>query len=495
MNFKRFHESKNLFDESTLLNGYYDTTSSYQYYPNDNYRCFSLELTAGTYTIFAKSDVLTIRLLRVSSSSLGANPVNLDNRSYTFTLPATETIYVSLRNSTTTNDFTGLTVMLNEGSTALPYEPYSAEVWTDSHYIMGTDTDTLTLPAVIYPNASSITVGIKGNTTQSGTPSPSNPVDVNGTGERTGNLWSNNDATLSEWISSTGEKTTGSSASYGCTFSIPYNGENSYTIKYHGIRPYSYSLVFYDNNGDFIIREHIANPDVNGDTITVPTGTASVTAQVATNVGTTLTREMLSSYEIMLNSGSTPLPYELFGYKIPILTNSTTTPVYLGEVQTERQIKKLVFDGTENWKEGTSNYYILIDVSGRGEGVPNSVALSTHTENGVEVNGNGTALFFKKSVFVQSSLADFKTYLAAQYAAGTPVTVWYVLAEPETGIVNEPLMKIGTYADTLTTSIPCTAGENTLDVQTTVQPSEVTATFEGWHAVSAAHERDNGAWT
>jgi hypothetical protein len=50
-------------------------------------------------------------------------------------------------------------------------------------------------------------------------------------------------------------------------------------------------------------------------------------------------------------------------------------------------------------------------------------------------------------------------------------------------------------SDSLSTSIPCTAGENTLDVQTTVQPSEVMATFEGWHPVSSAHERSGGAWT
>ena len=117
----------NICDESTLQNGYFDTTT-YQYYPNENYRCFSLLLQAGTYTIFAKSDTLTIRLLRVSSTSLGANAVNLDNRSYTFTLPVSETIYVSLRNSTTTNDFTGLTIMLNTGSTALPYEPYGIKI-------------------------------------------------------------------------------------------------------------------------------------------------------------------------------------------------------------------------------------------------------------------------------------------------------------------------------------------------------------------------------
>jgi hypothetical protein len=49
-------------------------------------------------------------------------------------------------------------------------------------------------------------------------------------------------------------------------------------------------------------------------------------------------------------------------------------------------------------------------------------------------------------------------------------------------------------SDSLTTSIPCTAGSNTLDVQTTVQPSEVAAGFSGWHPVQNVHERENGQW-
>lgn len=78
----------------------------------------------------------------------------------------------------------------------------------------------------------------------------------------------------------------------------------------------------------------------------------------------------------------------------------------------------------------------------------------------------------------EEALADFKAYLAAQYAAGTPVTVWYVLATPETAVVNEPLMKIGEYADSMSRTqtgidIPTVVGQNTLDVLTTVKPSSM----------------------
>lgn len=57
----------------------------------------------------------------------------------------------------------------------------ASDTWVDSHYIMGTSTDTITtLPAVIYPNAATATVGLKGQTSQqSGTTTvPSKSVTV-----------------------------------------------------------------------------------------------------------------------------------------------------------------------------------------------------------------------------------------------------------------------------------------------------------------------------
>ena len=66
----------------------------------------------------------------------------------------------------------------------------------------------------------------------------------------------------------------------------------------------------------------------------------------------------------MLNAGSTALPYEPYGYKIPITCGGQTVPVYLGEVPTVRRVKKLVLDGTENWKKfetsGRVAFYINV---------------------------------------------------------------------------------------------------------------------------------------
>ena len=57
----------------------------------------------------------------------------------------------------------------------------ASDTWVDSHYIMGTSTDTIaTLPAVLYSNDATATAGLKGNTSQqSGTTTvPSKSVTV-----------------------------------------------------------------------------------------------------------------------------------------------------------------------------------------------------------------------------------------------------------------------------------------------------------------------------
>lgn len=175
-------------------------------------------------------------------------------------------------------------------------------------------------------------------------------------------------------------------------------------------------------------------------------------------------------------------------YKIPISSANTTTPVYLGEVETTRRIRKLVFNGTESFvstSSGTSKYFRhYLTNYPSPTGVYNVIC--THFENktittettdvGVmtSVPSAGSAIYFRPPNVANMVVSDFKAWLAAQYANGTPVTAWYVIAEPTTGIVNEPLRKIGEYADTVSgLSIPTVKGSQTFDVETSLKPSEV----------------------
>ncbi len=166
-------------------------------------------------------------------------------------------------------------------------------------------------------------------------------------------------------------------------------------------------------------------------------------------------------------------------FKLPLTVNGVEYPIYLGQVETTRRIKKLVLTGEEYWQLWNGNYYSsVIDRKGA-----TSTILCTHFINisgGItySINSSSGLKIASGAVPFVSSVDDLKEWLAAQYAAGTPVTVWYVLATEETAVVNEPLMKIGDYADTVSfaqagVTIPTVNGANVLDMASSVKPSEV----------------------
>ena len=186
-----------------------------------------------------------------------------------------------------------------------------------------------------------------------------------------------------------------------------------------------------------------------------------------------------TSSNIMLNSGSTALPYK--PYIEPINTN-----IYLGEVESTRKIKKLVLTGEEDWKlwampSGSLTQRFYINISG----VASHLSLCSHF---IREDGNedvphfrfGGTSYNELIFFISNTIgttADFKSYLATQYAAGTPVTVWYVLTTPEVSITNEPLMKIGNYVDTINnTQSGIDITTNNLTVNTTIPPSKIDIT-------------------
>lgn len=182
-------------------------------------------------------------------------------------------------------------------------------------------------------------------------------------------------------------------------------------------------------------------------------------------------------------------------YKIPLTCASQTTPLYLGEVSTTRRIKKLVLTGEESGylQLSENNIFAIRGVLNQAPELLLVGGYCTHYKynnvvSSLSQNMSNGDFVLNKIVDDYSfsikddsllSAAELRQYIAQQYAAGTPVTVWYVLAEPTTAIVNEPLMKIGDYADELTTTtpIPTARGSNTLTVDATVQPSEVSITY------------------
>lgn len=219
--------------------------------------------------------------------------------------------------------------------------------------------------------------------------------------------------------------------------------------------------------------------------ITVRKDIGLVYAQV--NNGVTINKTI---YPMIRRADISGSKYEPYGYKLPLTCGSQTMPVYLGQVQTVRRIKKLVLTGLETVYEnqsGDNKYFSTANSDSKITGVENCVCshfvattvYTATTNTGFLVSSND--IRFRPADVSTMSADHFKTFLQQQYQNGTPVTVWYVLAEPKTAIVNEPLCKIGNYVDELHSEdagviIPTTRGQNVLTVGTDLQPSSVSIT-------------------
>lgn len=341
-----------------------------------------------------------------------------------------------------------------------------------------------------------ISWSMKGNTQQTGTPTPDAPIMPEFVGVRTGNLWMNYPNRTASGVLITSEKgvirfsgVCSTSGNLDETISLPagryrlaanpnrnVSSDNNYLINLYKSGVLLFGVP--NNNTGFIAS----------DTLDSDTDDILMRIRLQKKVDYT-------GFEMqpMLNAGTEPLPYEPYGYKIPITNAGQTTPVYLGQTPTVRRIKKRVFDGSESWTlwnyQAAILFYTAV-LDGTGDQVMSS-HFGTRKTGSLPIVGNfvyngdsNKNMIFRMSDDTTITTVDgFKAWLAAQYAAGTPVTVWYVLAEPETGIVNEPLCKIGNYADELRSedaavTIPTAKGNNTLTVDTVLQPSEMTITYK-----------------
>lgn len=385
------------------------------------------------------------------------------------------------------------------------FKRFNGSTWeTVQHKIYGSGTDSLTaFPAVIQASGDPLTdYTISGNTVQNGTPTPEAPVDVVGCGVRTGNLFDKNTTVYNAYIET--DSTWKIAPDNSKSIKIPVSSNTRYTLSVS--KPLTIFRICETSidepepsQSGVLLSEIVSGTNINQYTFT----TASDTKFIVFQGNGSVLDVWLNS--LILNLGSTALPYEPYGYKIPLICRGETNNIYLGQVPTTRKIKKLVLTGEENWS-GSSKF--RIGLSGQ---IGTIAPICTHyrgtttasygdlADGRVTVNGGIGLTLAINDIVNQSSLAAWKSYLAAQYAAGTPVTVWYVLAEPETGIVNEPMHKIGNYADTISfaqagVTIPTSDGDSTITFGTTVKPSAMSATFKGWHPVQAAKVYDGNDW-
>lgn len=470
----------------------------------------NLRLYRADKSYIGSGSASTIRL--ISGTSVG-NPMGNNLSFCCFEVIDSEATYIRF-NDSSNNTSTKWNMVEGEYTqqTMPEYEPYG-NTWTEIPYrLYATETDTLTtLPEDIIADGNNAEVLIKGNMQQTGTPSPSSITMPEETGERTVNLHT---FPFTEYLelSGSGDNRTlkASTATVPKAAIIKLKPNTSYRISGEMAEASDhYCRIGLFNAYPTInsVTTHYYYSANNSFTI-FTTGADEVWGLVHTPSST----EATPDFHRLLVEGSTALPFEPYGYKLPVLSGGVTNPVYLGEVESTRQIGMKIFDGSETWGSSSNNVYYTQDyiTNGYHGYVENGDIICSHyaksqTPNaqmpdktikitGASGDGYTTSrIYLRDTAF--SSAAEVQAFMAAQYANGTPVIAWYPLATPTTGIVNEPLRKIGEYADTVSgITIPTITGAYSFDVNTSLKPSEVQLTYKGWHKHSPK-VYNNGSWT
>ena len=206
-------------------------------------------------------------------------------------------------------------------------------------------------------------------------------------------------------------------------------------------------------------------------------------------------------YDIQIEEGNTATVYESYR-DMGGGTINPASPLYglpgaedtvmvntAGNVTVTRRTGCIVLDGTESWIMGIKNsdgYYWRLPVSGILEitspVIPNIICSNYVTVNpnlqwGNPINsisqnfkpGSRTEILIYDTRYAQSEISEWKSYLAAQKSAGTPVTVVYELAVPT--------------AETPEDIMPITPDSGEMNICTDGDKIEATLNLSGWDTI------------
>lgn len=334
---------------------------------------------------------------------------------------------------------------------------------------------------------------IYGNSVQDGTPSPENPIEVQSVGDKTKNLWN-------------GDVEQGAVVNTGA-LSDSNTRIRSKPIKVVGGLEYTISSNLYVRivccykDGKFIstIVDKGASQMRKITTFIVPDGADTIRISfILDTTGTSnVTPDMIK--DAMLELVSEATPYEPYGYKIPVVVSAEnhepiTTNIYLDEPLrkigdyadvidfergvVERKIRKVIFNGTETWFRDMelSDTVRYFSVHNFPERIEMRFEKSTHFErmdypliNTIDAVGfsvaNRVQVVFRVSKIDFPTTDSLKKFLNEQYTKGTPVTVYYALAEPTTEPISIP-------------TIPTFDGTTVISTNTEIQPSSMEITYK-----------------
>ena len=516
MSISKYHVSNQLFDKdnATIYNAY---LTSVRWITSADSRSVKIPCQPNTQYTLSVSETLQIFIIAesanadiVPTASISPITVTYSNISeYTFTTAADTACIIFQGSAGLVNTWLA-SLMFNEGSTALPYEPYgdSFKDWFYREY--GTETETFTsFPQTIIGDGQNISAyTIKGNMTQASQPSPSNPVYPTECGDKTANLFDYKTA-YATYLQSDGTVVGTVQQLSGIQNSLANFVGQTITISIYCQNVSASRIqIIARENGTAVYSNNIIK-NQSGYMIVTLTPQLS-TDYWAITYGSAGSNETLSQF--MLVEGSTaPSSYIPYGYKIPILSNGVSYPIYLSEPlrkigdtvdilassgTASHTIAKYIITGDEevtyNAKKeasyddsvitvlvtptnfyGTTEYTNIIcntlETRSSVQSVLNDTGICMRSTGRSMVIGYYYATVGIDGTETQVEMREKITeYLKQQYAAGTPVTVWYVLATATTESFTAP-------------TLPTTGTAETFDVDTTLKPSEVSLTWHGWH--------------
>ena len=328
---------------------------------------------------------------------------------------------------------------------------------------------------------------IYGNTIQNGTPTPENPVEVQAVGDRTANLFDYSTITTGYRIvwttgnlykDDTGIMSDFIEVTEGQKYQISDSAKSltAYIIGYNQNKEY---LGAYDSFKGFI-----KSATNRYSVLTIPKESGCQYIKLMTFIS-----YPINATSMFIEGEAVPNEFIPYGYKIPVVTSADgtepiTTPIYLptplysGEVlrsDGSREVKwgKLVLTGKEtsiSIYSGTGSNGVAMIIANMQKGFyqygfcSHAIVEKNHADGTIGLGVNNNTLYWFGILDIlglsASLLAPFKEWLKEQYAAGTPVTVWYQLAEPTTETFTAP-------------QIPTINGTTVIDVDTAVKPTEM----------------------
>ena len=352
-----------------------------------------------------------------------------------------------------------------------------------------------------------------------------NTVDGESVGDRTANLFDGK-FLQGYWAGADGNFV--ASNKWICTQKIPCKANTDYTFTF-GNKSRWYLFAWYDIDGNYIESndKHIGDTTKSQSVIftaTSPVNAAFMGIDIAgEQVGTTQFDIHPSDVtDLMLVEGSTPLPYEPYGYKVPVkiegknLLQNTATTQTLGADDTHPGITftvnndgSIIVNGSSvsaqsfKWEMDSITVGTQIILSGCPSGGGNNKhrldirnaslqTLAADSGNGATYTITGVEKYVVIRIvadYVCDNLTFYPMIRRAEIADGTyepyqsPITTNIYLPEQIRKVGDEAEhidygeqkqhFADGTFVDVTLPALPTIAGTNTLTVGTEVQPSKV----------------------